>query len=125
MRRNGTDGYDRGERGTALVLVMGVLLVAGIFGIAFSFEDAVAHRAAAARLEEVRAFGKTPPAGRHAIPLSPDVRDSLPTARAEETVREREPGLFAMEVTVSWSGAGGEPRSVVLSTLIAAAGGDR
>lgn len=123
-----------GRRGFALAEVLFATAIAGTFigavaiaggahlaFIAASFDETVARRAAAARLEEAIARPER---------LAPGARgfavDALPGARGEEEVREVEPGLLAVLVRVSWKTAGIEgERALDLATLVAREEGPR
>jgi hypothetical protein len=87
--------------------------------IAYSLDAAAAERAAAARLEALAAGAAPISAGRRDVPL-PVSPGALPGGRCEEEVREVEPGLFQVEVAVSWPGRGAEgERRIRLATLVA------
>lgn len=110
---------------TSIAVVMtGAITVAheAHFGfIARSFEETVAARAAAGRLEEVGA-GRGPLAeGVRAFALDPALARSLPRARGEERIRALEPGLFEVEAAVVWPDARERDaeRRYALTTLVA------
>ena len=79
-------------------------------------EDA-ARRACAARLEELMADRSALLAGTRPVDVAGGPGSFLEAAAGEETVTAVEPGLFAVEVRVRWTAAGGEPRIVRLATL--------
>jgi type II secretory pathway pseudopilin PulG len=84
-------------------------------------EDA-ARRACAARLEALLADRSALAAGTRPVEVAGGPGSFLEGAAGEETVDLLEPGLYAVEVRVRWAAAGGEPRSVRLSTLVAGEG---
>lgn len=109
---------------TIATVVTAAIVVAAAEHFAFigrAFEEAVAQRAAAARLEEI---GAAAAAGG---PLAPGARTfpvpALADGRGEERVRALEPGLLSVEVLVTWTcGREGGERRVALGTLVATEG---
>jgi Tfp pilus assembly protein PilV len=85
---------------------------------AASFEQTRAERLAAGRLEALRPDSEPLPVGLTAFALPASARSDLADPEGEQVVREIEPGLFEVSVTVRWgprqSGRRSQARLVTL-----------
>lgn len=106
----------------ALVLLhvaAAALLVASLAhfqAVGSNFELLQAQRAAAAVLESHLAGARPCQIGQRELPE--DTPAELPEAHLQEEIQELEPGLFRVQVQISWQSAG-RPQSLQLVTLLA------
>jgi hypothetical protein len=111
---------------SVMTLLLGALFV-GLAGnskaVGDSLDDAAAGRAAASRLEVLRAGRVAATPGTRSFEPDAGAVRILPGLRGEEEIREAGPGLLAVEVRLRWKGAGEEERSASLRTLLAREGG--
>lgn len=113
----------------AVVSVLAVALVHTGHGktqsVASAFRETLALRICQGELERVRSQPRELVVGDHRVELPADA-SRLPNGRGVRTVREIEPGLFEVEVEVTWQAAGaGSPMTVNLVTRVAKEGGGR